>query len=56
MYVMKDEDIIKTGHRSYHDNLWDIPVQKAQIKIDNYIATIPHPSIYSSRIPLVCGK
>ena len=37
---------------NYRDGLCDIPEQKSQIKIDNYIAPIPHPSIYPTRIPL----
>ena len=52
MYVMKDKNILITGNRNYHHGLWNIPVQKPQIQIDNYIATVPHPSIYPSRITI----
>ena len=52
MYVMKDKDIVMTGHCKYRDDLWEILVHKTQIKMDNYITPIPHPNIYPSRIPL----
>ena len=52
MYDMKDKDITITGHHNYCDGLWDLPVQKAQIKSYNYIVSIPRPSIYPFRIPL----
>ena len=45
-----------TGNCNYHDGLWDITVQKIQIKIDNYTAPIPHPSMYPFKIPLAHEK
>ena len=56
MYVTKNKDFIMTGHHNYCDGLWDISVQKIQIKSDNFMSPTLHPSIYHSRIPIAHAK
>ena len=50
LYAFKQSKLILEGNRNFSDGLWDIPVQKQEIKNRNYALLVAYPSIYKNII------